>query len=126
MIAGGQEGGGPGESCCGHALKDELLPSPAGRTASAQDSLSLGMLKWTWFPGERRSLPTPGSLQECLFSEALPHSTISVEKMLSLRHCSSFACPLCSLDAKKLNLLCDSHDRREVDFCVKASCSQPK
>lgn len=61
-----------------------------------------------------------------VFSEALPHSTISVEKILSLRHCSSFSCPLCSLVAKKLNLLCDSHDRREVDFCVKASCSQPK
>lgn len=39
MIAVAQEGGEPGESSWGCALSDELLPSPAERTASAQDSL---------------------------------------------------------------------------------------
>lgn len=82
VIAGGQERGEPGRSWCCCALTDELLPSPAGRTASAQESLSLDMLKWDLISRRKKKLRhTWKSPRTSMSSEALPHSTSSVEKL---------------------------------------------
>lgn len=82
MIAVPQEGGEPGESSWGCALSDELLPSPAERTASAQDSLSLGVLKLDLVSrGKKKLNHTWRSPRTSVSSEALPHSTNSVEKL---------------------------------------------
>lgn len=81
-IAGDQEGGEPGGNCCDSALRDDLLPSPAGRTASAQDSLSLGTLKWDLVSrGKKQLSHSWKSPRTSVSSEALPHNTISLEKL---------------------------------------------
>lgn len=86
-MLGEQEGAELGGSRCGCAHRGELLPSPAVRTASAQESLFLGELKGDLDSGGKRKLGhTWKSLRTSVSSEVLPCSTEGVENLQRCFH----------------------------------------